>query len=106
MPEKNIELHQGEGGIALAIRVTPRAKKSEITKVLEDGTIKIRLTSPPVGGKANLALIEFLSKILEVPKSKIEIVAGQKSRKKLVSVMNLDADSANQRILNHLKGVG
>jgi len=106
MPERNFKLHRGKRGIALAIRVTPRAKKNEVTRVMDDGTIKIRLTSPPIEGKANQALIEYLSEILEVPKSKIEIVAGERARDKLISILDLDAESANRRILNHMRGDG
>ena len=47
----------------IKIRVTPRAKKTEITETLADGTLKIKLKSPPVDGKANEELIKFLEKI-------------------------------------------
>jgi len=69
---------------------------------MKDGTIKIRLTAPPVEGKANQALIEFLAEVLEVPRSKIEIVAGIKGREKLVSIIELDAETTQARILGKL----
>ena len=102
METRDPHLHSGKRGTALAIRVIPRARRNEITEILADGTVKIRLTSPPVEGKANQALIAFLSEILEVPRSRIEIIAGATGRAKLVSILDLDAQTANERILKHL----
>lgn len=98
------KLSDGQGGAALAIRVTPRASRNEIVEILPDHTIKIRLTAPPVDGKANEALIEFLSGVLSVPKSRIDIVAGQTGRDKLVTVLNMDSSEAQELILKHIEG--
>jgi len=102
VPERPFRLHNGQKGAALAVRVTPRARKNEIVEVLSDGTLKIRLTAPPVEGKANQALVEFLAEVLEVPRSRLEIVAGESGRDKLVSVIGLDAETVQARILRHL----
>jgi len=102
MSSRKYHLHDGQKGSALTIRVTPRARKNEIAEIMNDGTIRIRLTAPPVEGKANQALIKFLSKILDVPASYIEIVAGETGRDKLVSVLNMDSETAQQLILEHL----
>lgn len=91
-------LHDGVRGAALAIRVQPRAKRNEIAGILDDGTIKIRLIAPPVDGKANKALIEFLADIFQVASSKIEIVAGHTGRNKLVSILNLDVETVQERL--------
>ncbi len=96
-------LHDGKKGAALAIRVTPRARKNEVVQVMADGTIKIRLTAPPVEGKANQELIKFLSDILDVPKSKIEIIAGQTRRDKLISILDADASAVQNKILSCIK---
>lgn len=97
------KLTDGRGGAALAIRVTPRASRNEIVEILPDHTIKIRLTAPPVDGKANDALIDFLSKVLSVPKSRIEIVAGQTGRDKLVTIIDMDSSEAQDLILKQLE---
>jgi len=102
MTSREFKLHNGRTGSALAIRVTPRASKNEIAEILSDGTVRIRLTAPPVEGKANAALIEFLSDVLKVPRSKIDIVAGINGRDKLVSILDLDAETVHERILNNL----
>jgi uncharacterized protein len=98
MASRHFHFHDGKKGSALAIRVVPGASKNEIAEVLSDGTLKIRLTAPPVEGKANIALIDFLSKILDVPRSKIAIVAGETSRDKLVSILDLDSESLQKKL--------
>lgn len=96
-------LSGGRRGAALAIRVTPRARRDEIVEVLADQTIKVRLTAPPVEGKANEALIEFLAKVLGVSRSRIEIVAGVTGRDKLVSIIDMESAEAQRLILKQLK---
>jgi hypothetical protein len=102
MSSRDYRLHNGQKGSALAIRVTPRASRNEISEILSDGTVKIRLTAPPVEGKANQALIAFLADILEVPRTRIEIVAGATGKDKLVSILDLDAETVHERILRKL----
>jgi len=95
-------LHNGRGGVALAVRVTPRASRNEVVEIMPDGTIRIRLTSNPVEEEINKSLTIFLSKILGVPKSNIDIIAGQTGRDKLLSVLDMGADMVNQKIREHL----
>lgn len=102
MAKRKYHLHDGQKGSALAVRVTPRASRNEISGILDDGTVKIRLTAPPVEGKANVALIEFLSGVIGVPASRIEVVAGRTGRDKLVSILDLDAETVHQRIIKNL----
>jgi len=102
MSDRKFNLHDGKKGSALAVRVTPRASRNEIVEILEDGTIKIRLASPPTDTEENAALLDFLSEILGVPKSRLDIVAGAIGRDKLVSVVDMDAETAHQRILAHV----
>lgn len=102
MTERKFKLHNGQRGSALAVRVTPRASRNEIAEVLDDGTIRVRLAAPPADNEANEALIAFLSEILGVPKSKLDIVAGSVGRDKLVSVVDMDVETVHQRILAHL----
>jgi hypothetical protein len=103
MGTKQYHLHDGQKGSAVAIRVTPRASRNEIVEILGDGTVKVRLTAPPVEGQANAALLAFLSKVLDVPPSRLEIVAGANGRDKLVSIVDLDSETVHQRILAHME---
>ena len=78
----------------ITVRVIPRAKKSEISQVLADGTIKIRLTAPPVEGKANQALVRFLADVFDISPSNIEIISGKKGRKKVVLIEGINEKTA------------
>jgi uncharacterized protein (TIGR00251 family) len=102
MADRKYHLHSGKKGAAVAIRVTPRASRNEITEIQSDGTIKIRLTAPPVEGKANEELLKFLAEVLDISPSKLEIVAGETGRDKLVSILDLDAEAVHERIIRHL----
>lgn len=76
---------QKDGSILLSVYIQPGASKSEIVGP-HNGSLKIRIQSPPVDGKANDALIEFLSNLLKVSKRSIEVVKGQTQRNKVVKI--------------------
>ncbi|MCK4523269.1 YggU family protein, partial [Candidatus Aerophobetes bacterium] len=73
-------------GATFRVRVQPGVSKNEIVGVQEDA-LKIRINAPPVKGKANRALIDFLAGKLGVKKSEIEIVSGHTSRIKKIRVL-------------------
>ena len=102
MPKRDFHLHDGKKGSAIAIRVTPRASNNKIAEVLADGMVKIHLAAAPVDNEANEKLVVFLSEVLSIPKSRIEIVAGMTGRDKLVSIIDLDVETVHQRLLAHL----
>ncbi|MBN2387390.1 MAG: DUF167 domain-containing protein [Anaerolineales bacterium] len=102
MSSRKYRLHDGMKGAALAVRVTPRASRNEIVEILSDGTVKVHVTAPPVEGKANEALIDFMSEILDVPPSRIEVVAGASGRDKLISVLDMDAATLHQKIIENI----
>ncbi len=101
--QRAFHLHNGRRGAAITVRVIPKASRNEIAEVQADGTIKIRLTAAPVEGQANKALIEYLAEILDVAKSKIEIIAGHSGRDKLVSILDLDSETVEQKIRSQVK---
>jgi len=102
MSDRKFQMHDGQKGSALAVRITPRATRNEIVEVLDDGTIKVRIAAPPADDEANEVLISYFSEILGVPKSQLDIVAGANGRDKLISVVDMDVETAHQRILAHL----
>jgi uncharacterized protein (TIGR00251 family) len=102
---RKFKLHNGKHGAALTIRVTPRARKTELGGVLEDGTVRIRVAAPPVEGKANKALVKYLSELFGVRKNKIEIVAGEKGLDKIISIDGMPATEVEERIQEYLEAI-
>lgn len=96
-------LKETKDGQVLQLRISPNASKNEIIKTT-DG-IKIKITAQPIDGKANKALIEFLSKQFKVPKSYFEILKGETSKDKTVLINNIDTAKINQinELLNNIK---
>jgi hypothetical protein len=79
---------QTSDGIIVNIRISPNAKKNEIAK---DGEItKVKITAQPIDGKANKAVIEFLSKNFKIPKTSIKILKGETSKDKTILFMTQD----------------
>jgi uncharacterized protein len=76
--------------VTIDILVQPRASRAKIGP-MHDGRIKIAVTSPPVDGEANAAVIELFAKRLGVPRSSVEIVAGASSRRKTLRIANVTA---------------
>ncbi len=76
----------------ITVRVVPRASREEIS-VLDGGAFKVKLTAPPVEGKANQALKHFLSQKLGVAKRDVEIVTGERSRIKTVRIIGLSRET-------------
>lgn len=83
-------------GIVLHVRISPNASKNEIIK--NNDELKIKITAPPVDGKANKVLIEFLSKTFKIPKSYFEIIKGETSKEKTILIKN----SSKEKILEYL----
>ena len=84
-------------GSLLAVNVVPRAARSSIEQ-LPDGAIQVRVAAPPVDGAANAALLRFLSDILDVPRSRLEIIGGASSRRKRISVSGLTPNELEMRL--------
>lgn len=84
-------------GATFAIRVQPRASRNAIQGVMGEA-LKIALTTPPVEGRANQACIEFLAKLLDVPRSSITIAAGETSRNKVIRVAGMSAAEVRRRL--------
>ena len=84
-------------GTLLHLRIIPRAARDMVQGPLGD-RLKIRLQAPPVEGKANKALLKFLSRRLGVPTSRLSLVAGAGAREKTVLVEGLDAAGVERNL--------
>jgi uncharacterized protein (TIGR00251 family) len=102
---RRFRFHDGRLGSAMAVHVTPRARKDELTGITSDGTLRVRLTAPPVEGAANKALLELLAHILDVRVNNLEIIGGEKGKDKIVSVVDLDAHIVEERVKKYLKEI-
>lgn len=89
---------QTDVSATLSVRIQPRSSKNGVTR-MEDGSLKIRLTAPPVDGAANEALVTFLSDTLSISKSQVEIVSGLTGRQKVVRVSGI-SEADVTRLLN------
>ncbi|MBN1268101.1 MAG: YggU family protein [Kiritimatiellae bacterium] len=78
-------LRQTEAGVVINVRVVPRGSANRVEGPLGDA-LKIRLTAPPVEGKANKALVHFLADALGLPASRISLLSGERGRHKQVLV--------------------
>lgn len=85
-------LRETEKGVLLTISVQPKSSRNELAGVHEE-SLKIRLTAPPVEGEANKECVRFFSKLLGIPKSAIEILHGQKSRRKVLLIRGLKPET-------------
>ena len=83
---REFKITEAHSGAAFTVRVVTRASNVEIAGIQDDGTLKVRLTESHTDGAADRQLVDFLAEKLKVNASQIEIVAGENSREKLVSV--------------------
>ena len=83
-------IKQTNDGILVNIKIVPNSSKDDI--VLEDEFVKVKITAQPIEGKANKALIEFLSKKFKIPKTSIEIVKGETNKEKTLLFKTTDEE--------------
>jgi uncharacterized protein (TIGR00251 family) len=81
----------------LAIKAIPGAPKNQVCGWLGDA-LKVKIQAPPVEGRANEALVEFLAEALEVPRRMVTLVRGDTSRHKTVRIDGLDLAEAKRRL--------
>ncbi|MFC1559840.1 DUF167 domain-containing protein [Candidatus Margulisiibacteriota bacterium] len=92
-----MEIIEEKSAVLFQVKVQP---KSSVNKVVgqEGGKLKVRITSPPVEGKVNSALVDLLAVFFGVKRSSIGIVKGLKSRSKIVRVEGLSREDLTERI--------
>ena len=85
--------------LTLDLHIQPGAKKTEVAG-LHGEALKIRLSAPPVDGKANDCLIAFLAEALGIPKSRIQLVSGATSRAKRLRIAGATEAEVTQKLLH------
>jgi uncharacterized protein (TIGR00251 family) len=90
-----IEIRERDGAVSFAVRLTPRASRDAIEGEWQ-GALKVRLTAPPVENRANEALCRLLAQSLNMPRSAVRIVSGERSRTKRVEVRGASVEQVRQ----------
>jgi uncharacterized protein (TIGR00251 family) len=90
-----------QGGVTLAVRAQPGAKKTAIAGIHGEGAsaqLKIAVQAPPVEGRANTALIAFLADLFDIPKSSVELISGELSRSKVFLLRGMAEQRARETL--------
>ena len=88
-------------GAQFALRVQPRSSRNGFAGIFPataGDAMKLAITAPPVDGKANQAVVEYLSDFFRVPKSSIAIVSGETGRNKVVAIGGMSAAQVMQAL--------
>ena len=85
MSETPFHILETAKGLEVRIHALPRARRTELAGI-RNGALTIKAAAPPVDDAANRAIVDFFAALLDVPKSRVRITAGLKSRKKTLLI--------------------
>jgi uncharacterized protein (TIGR00251 family) len=91
MVETPFQIRETPEGVEVRLHVQPRAKRSEFAGT-HDGALKLKVAAPPVDDAANRAVVDFFASLLDVPKARVRIVSGLKSRDKKIFIEGIPRD--------------
>ena len=80
------------------VHVIPGSKLNQIAGYMDNGSLKIKLKAKPLEGKANKELVKFLSEILDIKTSEIEIDMGFTSKNKIIRIWNVEKSRILQKL--------
>ncbi|MEA1921792.1 MAG: DUF167 domain-containing protein [Pseudomonadota bacterium] len=84
-------------GVTFRVHVQPRAARNRL-QGMHDDALKMSLTAPPVEGAANRLCRDFLAELLKLPRARVEVINGHKSRRKTIHVENLNGFELKARL--------
>lgn len=87
----------GSEAATVRLRVQPRASRDEVVG-WQEGTLRLRVTAPPVEGKANRAVAALLARALAVAPSRVTVVRGDRGRDKVVRIEGLTSEEVQARL--------
>ena len=93
-----IQYSEKDRGLTFAVRIVPRASRTEIAGEY-NGALRIRIAAPPVEGAANRELIRLLAKSFKLPQNAVAIVSGAGSKNKIVQIAGADASRLKELTL-------
>ncbi len=92
---------QADGSVLLRIHVQPRASHNQVAG-LQGEALKLRLSAPPVDGKANKAVLAYLAEVLNLPKSALSLKSGQQCRQKTIRITGASEGLIRQLLTPYL----
>ncbi len=90
-------IKETKDGVTLAIKVIPRSERGGVVG-LRGNALAVKVTAPPVEGKANKELVKFIAAKLDIPPSSITILRGHSSREKILLIPGMAADAVRIRL--------
>ena len=83
--------------VRITVRLSPRASRDEVGP-FEGDVLRVRVTAPPVDGRANRALVRLLAKRLGVARGDVRVIVGEKARRKVIAVEGIDETEVRRRL--------
>ena len=97
MAETPFTMLETANGLQVRIHAQPRARCSELAGT-HNGALKVKVAAPPVDDAANRAIVDFFAALLDVPKSRVRIAAGLKSREKTLHIEGVSVERFVQKL--------
>jgi uncharacterized protein len=95
-----IPFHDHPLGASFAVRVQPRASRTALTGTVGDA-LKLSVNAPALEDKANTAVIEYFAEIFAVPRNAVQLVAGDRSRNKVIRIAGRTSSELEQSLRRH-----
>ena len=96
-----IPVQESEKGIVFAVKVQPRARRNAVIGAVGDA-LKLAVTAPPVDGRANQAVIEFLAELFEISRDSVTIASGETSRNKVVRIAGISKHAVEAKLAQEI----
>jgi len=92
-----LNIQESDEGLRIEVKVQPRSSRNQISGE-QEGALKVKLTAPPVEGEANQALVNFLSRLLKLPRKNIILIRGETTRNKLIEIRGISKEQLLQTL--------
>jgi uncharacterized protein (TIGR00251 family) len=97
MSAHELRIREDTASLDVPLHVQPRARRTELSGCY-NGALKLKVQAPPVDDAANDAIVRFFSRLLEIPKSRLAITSGAKSRDKILRIEGLSLSLFLQKV--------
>jgi uncharacterized protein len=87
-PLSPLQVRERPGGVVISVRVQPKASRDELTGI-RDGALWVKVSAPPVAGKANAAVVDLLATKLGIPRGSVALTGGARSHTKTIQISGI-----------------